>query len=447
MAYGCGDKCGKCTPYVISQPGIPGPAGDTPTITVIVQTLPPGSEASIQVNGVSPNLVWVIGIPAGMTGATPVLVGGTTTTLAPGSPATGTLVPDPVVPNRYILNFGVPRGRDGWGTAFPTLDPMTMPAPGTSTDWVTIGDNRMVEVGTWVKLDQGASVHGDWFVVSAKTSDDVVKLRNPGPADLGPYWPGATSIPSNTPTGHAFAAGRKGVVVGAPGLQGRQGVAGVGPTTTVVTDVPLTPPVSEADTLRLATDSLTAPTWQRMYAWDATTSTWVPGPNMIGARGARTFFGGNDPNLIPVPGSQPGDVFQRTNVSVRETYSSLGGGSWSLQDTLSLMGTDTTTVTHDTPGAYVVDAAGFSYLINADKDIELDVSGTNYAGQGSWTVQIKNNDGSPIGLTYATSKWERDSALTLPSTVTDGKVATIRFVKNMSTGRYIITDAFESTTV
>lgn len=95
----------------------------------------------------------------------------------------------------------------------------------------------------------------------------------------------------------------------------------------------------------------------------------------------------------------------------------------------------------------MVDAAGFSYLINADKNIELDVSGTNYAGQGSWTVQIKNNNGSPIGLTYATSKWERDSALTLPSTVTDGKVATIRFVKNMSTGRYIITDAFESTTV
>lgn len=447
MACGCGDKCGKCTPYVISQPGIQGPAGDTPTITPMAQTLPPGSEASIQVNGVSPNLVWVIGIPAGMTGTTPVLVGGTTTTLPPDSPATGTLVPDPVIPNRYILNFGVPRGLNGFGTSFPTLDPMTMPAPGLSTDWVTIGDNRMVEVGMWVKLDQGETVHGDWFVVSAKTSDDLVRLRNPGASDLGLYWPQATSIPSNTPAGHVFAAGRKGVVVGAPGLRGIQGVAGVGPTTTVVIDVPLTPPVSEADTLRLATDSLTAPTWQRMYAWDATTSTWVPGPNMIGARGARTFFGGNDPNLIPVPGSQPGDVFQRTNVSVRETYSSLGGGSWSLQDTLSLMGTDTTTVTHDTPGAYVVDAAGFSYLINADKNIELDVSGTNYAGQGSWTVQIKNNNGSPIGLTYATSKWERDSALTLPSTVTDGKVATIRFVKNMSTGRYIITDAFESTTV
>jgi hypothetical protein len=91
-----------------------------------------------------------------------------------------------------------------------------------------------------------------------------------------------------------------------------------------------------------------------------------------------------------------------------------------------------------------LDLAYLSYNIQADKDLELDWdSDANFDEQAEWLISITNLDGSsPIALTYAVGQWEKDPALTLPSTIAAGVTQTLRFIKDEETGLYIFTSEF-----
>jgi hypothetical protein len=182
------------------------------------------------------------------------------------------------------------------------------------------------------------------------------------------------------------------------------------------------------------------PTVFQPYAWDG--AAWVAGPNIMGPRGSATFFQAADPNLSQPSGSQNGDVVVRQNGTTLQYYRRITSGTWGLEASFSLAGTTTVPITHSAPGTQTLDLANFSYVITADKPLELDWDDTNYNGQGAWTVVIENVDAGSIALTYATGQWEEDAAVTLPSTIAAGAILILRFIQNPVSGLYTFTSAF-----
>ena len=99
----------------VMVPGIQGPSG---TLMIgEVETLGPGSSATVENVGTPENAVLNVGIPRGDKGETPDISILSTTTLAPGSQATVALDPSSTA-EAPRLNFGIPRGDTGdTGTA------------------------------------------------------------------------------------------------------------------------------------------------------------------------------------------------------------------------------------------------------------------------------------------------------------------------------------------
>lgn len=435
----CND-CNSTTNGCVCQPGRAGEPGPPNTISISVSTLPAGSDPVVVPSGVSPVQHFAIGFPLSP-------LPNITATAVEGTP-TGVVVGG--TPQSPVLNFTIAPGADGengWGTAFELLDSFNMPAPGGTTGFITIGDNRMVEVGTWVKIT-GYSIEGNWFVVTAKSGDDQAQFRNPGPADLLPYWGVATDVPSNAPPGTLFSAGELGVVVGAPGLRGLEGVSGWTPRLAVVNVVPTLAPVSEAEAMVFVANA--SPPAQATsftpYMYDYNTLTWVEGPNIAGPPGSTTYFQAADPNLVPIPGSNIGDgnwsILANTAILRMKTSIS----AWATVGTISLMGTATTAVTWTTgPGTYTLDLGVFSYDIQADSDIELDWDDANYSGQGIWTVVVNNHNGAaPINVSFATGeRWNylknMPTAPTPALSLPDTESVVIQFVRDSFGAVYTIT--------
>lgn len=438
----CSGTCG-CSPQVRVQPPVRSLPAPIPEITWSVLQLPAGSTPTVVVSGVPPVYHVQIGFPGAFSPVfgTNVIV----TTLAPGSPATASI--DNTDPLNPILSLGIPRGADGengWGTAFELLDSFNMPAPGFTTGFVTVGDNRMVEVGTWVKIT-GFSIEGNWFVVVAKNGDDQMQLRNPGPTDLLPYWgSSATDVPSNAPTGTVFSAGEKGVVVGAPGLRGIQGTGGLTPQVSVVYTVPVSPPVSAADNLVLYFNAAppSIPTIGRFYSWNG--ASWDGGPNFVAAGGTITYSGNSNPNTSPPSGAKLLDLYIQFTGTDAVYWQLTSPSTWTTIGTVALLGTATTAASWTGgPGTYTLDLATFSYDIDADSDIELDWDDTNYSGQGTWTVLVRNSNGAaPINVSFATGRWSYlknlpvapTPALSLPDT----EVVVVTFSRDSFSGLYTI---------
>lgn len=421
----CND-CNSTTNGCVCQPGRAGEPGPPNTISISVSTLPAGSDPVVVPSGVSPVQHFAIGFPLSpLPNITATAVEGTPTGVTVGG-----------TPQSPVLNFTIAPGADGengWGTAFELLDSFNMPAPGGTTGFITIGDNRMVEVGTWVKIT-GYSIEGNWFVVTAKSGDDQAQFRNPGPSDLLPYWGVATDVPSNAPPGTLFSAGELGVVVGAPGLRGLQGDSGWTPQLAVVYVVPTLAPVSEAESMVFVANA--SPPAQATsftpYIYDYNTLTWVAGPNIAGPPGSTTYFQAADPNLVPIPGSNIGDgnwsVVGNTAILRMQTTIS----AWATVGTISLMGITTVLATHSVAGTFTIPAENFSTLITADKDIDFDFDQTNYAGQGTWKAVVFNNDPGAIDITKGGLMANPD--ITFPVTIAAGQTAYVEFAAYSSDG-------------
>lgn len=444
----CKGGCNKCTPYVVLGKGAKGDPGPAPDISMDITLLPPGSEVSVTRTGVSPVLHYQIGMPEQPVPEFSVVA----TTLSAGSSATASL--DNTDPAHPAMTLGIPRGANGFSgiDVFAPLldDTMGVPALGGTTV-LTVGNNSWATPGRWVHIRSAG-----YFIVDAVISDDVISIRNPTALQMQVYWPGWTgtanpliSIPGNSPAGSIIPSDgtpTQVAVCGVPGVRGAAGAPGtpVTPTGPILAE-PNLPPVVEAERMVLATDSLSSPTWQRIFIWDG--AAWNGGPNILGRRGSTAYFGTTDPNTAPVPGAVAGDTYSRAGVNTRQSFQ-FNGTSWVLQDTLALLGTSTTEVVMVGPGTYSVNASSFSHKVSTDKNIELDWSDTSYDGQGEWAVAIKNTDGgSPINLTYSAGKWERLPTLTLPTTIAPGVVVLVRFMRNMHSGLMTITSAFTPTAV
>jgi hypothetical protein len=436
MACGCSSTCDKCTPYVVQNRGPQGPAGPAPNITIGITVLPAGSDPEVTPSGVSPYLHYQLGIPAQ---ALP-LFSVVANTLAAGAPATASI--DNTNPLAPVLTLGIPRGEDG-DDGVSLFTSMTasfvQPAPGGLVT-VALGTSAPFVTNRWVHIQGG----GHYIVNSNPLNPTQVIIKNPGAADLLPYWGStATSIPTNAATGatiSASGASNQVAVCGIPGLIGIQGIAGVGVTPTTGVGVPSDPPALASQTVTLRYDSLSAPTWVRFYVWNG--ASWDAGPNMMGPRGSISFFGTADPNVTPPTGSTASDIYFRQTGGVLQIYRNIGSNVWDLEIAYSLAGVTTQASVHDTPGVFAIDTAIFSHVITADKPIELDYDDSNYSGQGEWVVVIRNIDGGSIAVTYAAGQWERDPAVTLPSTLATTATLVLRFVRNEISGNYVFTSAF-----
>lgn len=102
----------------------------------------------------------------------------------------------------------------------------------------------------------------------------------------------------------------------------------------------------------------------------------------------------------------------------------------------------TSSIAHTVAGTLALDLSSFSYAISASANITLDWNNTDYAGQGDWVIAIKNTNASTISISYAPGKWEKDPAITLPSTIAVNEVFVIRFVKNTQSLRYTFISSF-----
>jgi len=390
MSCACDGPCSCDASIPVGPRGFPGEPGPATTITASAIQLPEGSQPVVVVSGVPPTQHLQFGIPAA---ASPVFdTNVPVVTLPAGSPATAAI--DNTNPLAPILSLEIPEGADGengWGTAFELLDSFNMPAPGGTTGLVTIGDNRMVEVGTWVKIT-GFSIEGNWFVVTAKAGDDQAQFRNPGPTDLLPYWGVAASVPSNAPTGTLFSPGELGVVVGAPGLRGLQGTGGLTPQVNIVYTIPVNPPVDAAHYLVLYFNAAppSIPTIGRFYEWNG--ASWDGGPNFVAAGGTATYSGAADPNVTPPSGAKLLDLYIQFASSNAVYWQLTAPTTWTTIGTVSLMGTTTSVGTHTGGGTYTFDAAVFSHIISTDSDIDLAPDTTNYNGAGTWMFSIRNSD-------------------------------------------------------
>lgn len=434
MSCACNGPCSCDASIPVGPRGFPGPAGPPNNLTFSVTALPAGSPPTVTVTGVSPNQNVDLGIPSGLSPVFSVTV----TTLNPGDPATASI--DNTNPLAPILQLGIPPGNDGANgiNPFTTLTASyVQPAIGSAVP-VDVGTTAWMSVGAWVYI-----LAGGWYIIQTINSATQVTLRNPGPADLVP----TTGVPQNASVG--VTVGTTGsdtqvLVSGRMGPAGAAGDPGPSPEINWIFSPPVSPPapggefVFYADAAPPSRATLFVP-----YSWDG--AAWNAGPNIAGAPGSQTFFGTADPNISSPSPSTIGDVYWRVAGSTLTSYQRTGPSTWTVQGTLSLLGTVTTDVTWTSaPGTYTIDLATFSYNITADKDIELDWDDTNYNGQGNWTVLITNTDASPIDLTFAAGMWSADPALSItpPVAIASGDVLVIQFVKVKTGISYCVTNLF-----
>lgn len=192
---------------VIPTPGGEGPPGPPPTLVDgTTTTLEPGSPATGDVvpTGAPGEYRIDLGVPAGGVGPAPVLVDGETETLPPGSDATHDVVE--VGPGIYRLDLGIPHGGDG--------EPGDPGPPPTLVDGTTAtlppgspATHDVVPTGTpgEYRIDMG-------IPAGAAGADSVVP-GPPGPE--GPPGGGTQQSVWNwyaaATTGSAIASGRVGV--------------------------------------------------------------------------------------------------------------------------------------------------------------------------------------------------------------------------------------------
>lgn len=440
--------CQSTTPNgCICQPGRKGDPGPKNAITLDVTTIPAGESPIVVSTGVSPNQHFTIGFPL-----SPIPTLSATAVTGPIGVTTGGTTEAP------IFNFTVPVGADGTNgqSRFTRLaNSFQQPAPGL-TVVITVDSTAWMSLNDWIYIGQGG-----WYVVASNPlSATQILIRNPGTADLTPLWGeaplslpwgGNWYIPLNTPSspgpvtitpsGYLNQVAESGI----PGTRGATGATGITPVIGVTPDVPGAAPPTEADAFVIYVNAV-APnraTQVIPYTWNYGTLAWEAGPNMAGEPGTQIFNGAADPNVVPPGGSAIGDIYLRYAGNVQTSYRKISSSAWTQFGIVPTTGSITQTISHTSAGTQTLDLAYLSYNIQADKDLELDWDSTNFDEQAEWLISITNLDGSsPIALTYTVGQWEKDPALTLPSTIAAGVTQTLRFIKDVETGLYIFTSEF-----
>lgn len=382
----------------IGPRGFTGPAGPAPALTFGVETLAPGSDATLTPTGGAGLYNLLFGIPAGATG--------------PQGPA----------------------GANGTnGIAYTTLtSAFTQPALGDLVT-ITVGSTAFMELGQPIFIGQG----GSYIAASNPLSATQIIVVNPGPAEgypagvVGQTAPGAT-VPVSGSLSQVTSVGRPGRD-GTNGTPGPQGVPGPASIIALTTTIPTLPPAPGAEVVAY-TDNLVTPTVFQFYFYSGG---WTAGPNIMGTPGTLTVNTAGDPNST-LPAGPVGTYAYRTDTP--SLYVKTGAATWNLlftfiptlaQVTTASSGLlDSVTMRTNRVIGYVPLAASFvvagTYTlllqyqgtdINATKDIELDWDDTAYTQNASWTFTVLNSDAAPINITYAASRWQKATGLTLPATL------------------------------
>ena len=436
MACNCTSQCscGELT-IPLGPRGFTGPAGQSPTLSLSATGLPNGTPPTVTQTGGPLNYQYLLGIPAG----------------APG----------PVGENATEL--------------FTTLSAaFTVPALNTTTV-ITVGDTSWMQPGAWLYIRGGG-----YFRISSVPSPTTVQVNNAGSNafGVGVGWP--TGVQGNAPAGdtvnvvtgalaavqviHAAVPGLPGTdgENGSTGPAGATGTAGVAAELLVTNTTPVAAPAAGRSSV-IVTDSATAPTFTVIQTWNG--SAWAQTANIQGAAGTQIVNTAGDPN-VTLPAGPVGTYAVRTDIP--SMYVKTGSTTWSsvvsLTPTFAQIATQSggdlgnvpaytqriigyipRRVTHTAPGTYTLDLQYEGIEIDANQDIELDWSLTNYAENGQWTFAVENIDGSPINVTYASGRWRKATGVTPPATLAAGAIQVYQCVKVGST--MVITNTYVVTTV
>lgn len=425
----CQGPCNCCAPTRPARPPLRAEPAPAPTITFGFYTLPVGSDPVVVQSGVSPVLHYEVGFPLA---ASPVFGTNVVVNMIPnGDPASGTI--DNTDPLNPILTLNIPSPLDGVDgeTPFTALTAsFVQPAPG-NTVTMTGEDVEWMALGAWIYI-QG----GGWYIVASNPlSATQIIIRNPGTAELTPYWgtppsgspwsstwfmaTNASTGATITPTGFDSQVQPS----GPPAPRGPQGDSGLTPVVAITYTVPVSAPVSEAYNLVLYFNVAppNIPTIGRYYSWNG--ASWDGGPNFVAAGGTNTYSGTADPNVAPPAGAKLLDLYIQFSGSNAVYYRLTAPSTWSIIGTVALMGTSTTVDTHTGGGAYSFDAAVFSYVLSTDSDINLAPDVTNYDGAGTWMFSIYNSDASPHDFSDGSNV--ASGIPTLPLTIPAGDTANI----------------------
>jgi len=437
------ENCNDNSPNgCVCSPGRKGDPGPANTITIAVTALPAGSTPEVVSTGVSPAQNFSIGFPLQ---DFPVF----TATATTGSPVDALITGTPANP---VLNLTIPAGTDGEDGATPVGSVVlgfNMPAVGAATLVGCFPDpTPWAHAGQWVTVGGAGATDQPvgWFVIDS-VAPNFLSLRNPGTLDGISVANGYPSgLPQNAAPGTPVLSDGTDTQICVSGRNGPRGPAGTDGVTPVITGVftpPSTPPVDDADRFVIYYNSPpgTTATEAVPYTWDG--ASWIAGPNIAGPAGTQTFFQAADPNVVPIPSSVIGDSNWSVIPSGMILRRKATVSSWPTVGTLPF-GTATQDIVHAAPGVEALDLAYGDFSIEADKDIELNWSDTNYAGQGDWTVAILNTDAGAIDLTFTAARWEENPALAIPGTtsIAAGAVVMLKFVRNAHSGLYTITNFF-----
>lgn len=446
----CTSGCG-CAPQSKVQAPVRGEPGPLPEITFSVNMIPAGTAPAVVISGVPPVYNVLLLLPNAFS---PVFGDNVIVNMIPnGDPASGSI--DSTDPLNPILTLNIPTPLNGLDGISPFTELATayiQPAVGGLVT-ITGADITWAPQGAWVYI-----FGGGWYIVASNAFGTTqVILRNPGASDLLPYWgSSATSIPTNAAPGTTVVptgVENQVVICGIPGLRGPAGDGGLTPELSVVYEIPTDPPASEAQAFvwYFNAEPPNVATVARAYAYDYDLSSWQGGPNFAGPGGVQAFSGTADPNVTPPSTSNIGDLYFRTAGPVYSMYQRVTSSTWSIiWGPINTFGAATNEIDHTSgPGPVTIDTGYFSTLIRANKGIVLgglQHDDTNYDGQGEWTVQVLNEDASTIDIEYAIGEWEQDPALTIPGTIDPGASLFLKFVRNMDSGLYVFTSAFQAVT-
>lgn len=440
MACPCSAPC-NC-PVVSVAPAVIGEPGPSTELTADVTILPSTDSASVQTSGVPPTQHLQFLLPAA---PSPVLSVAATNTLPAGDPAAVAINnTDPLAP---ALTFSIPAGAAGADgvSPFTSLDASFVQPAAGSTVTVTVADTSWMSLGGWAYVSGG----GHYVIASNPLSATQILLRNPGAGDLSPFGWTLTSIPTNAAPGATITSSgfdNQVEVSGPPGAAGEEGAAGATLDPSVVYVVPSSPPSGPEDYLRVYFNAAppSVPTVGQFYTWNG--AAWVAGPNFVSQGGTTTYSGTADPNTAPPAGSKVLDLYIQFIGDNAVYWQRTSPSTWVVIGTVALMGTTTVEETHTVAGTLTLPAENFSYLVDANKDIDLAFDDTNYAGQGTWTVVIYNSDASSIDFTAGTLS--TSGIPTLPLTIPTLTNAVVVVRKAGSTAgslpltRYVIEQAY-----
>ena len=312
-----------------------------------------------------------------------------------GTPSAAINNADPLAPQLSLSLVDGADGADGISPFTSLGASFVMPAVDTSVI-ATVGDTSWMSNGMWVSVAGAGNPSlpllytGGWMVVSAVLSPTSVGLLNPGGE-----WGYPTGIPTNVTAGTTVlvqSTPNQIVVSGPPGPESEPGTSGLTPQISLIYTVPVSPPASAAENLKLYFDAAppNIPTIARFYSWNG--ASWDAGPNFASTGGTLWFTGTADPNVAPPSGSKLLDFYIQFTGSNAVYYQRTAPSTWTPVGTVALLGTTTSVDTHTGGGAYTFDAAVFSHIISTDSDISLAPDLTNYDGQGTYVFTIFNSD-------------------------------------------------------